>query len=231
MDEIERLNRINKVKIHSIYSKEFASYGRVLKGYDWSELIEYMKEKTVVPEERNTYVPSVEEMENKSVSKKVELEVYGGLPIEVGYCNGNTHSYNGFEYHKCSEINVAVTPFLLSLGNVWDIKNNTYETDRAEVFYIPEGSAIEIYGSTLHLAPHEVSKEGFKAVVILPKGTNTPFSEEEKATLKKDLLPGAEKELLFMRNKWIMAHPNWKPLISQGVYAGVCGENIETHFE
>lgn len=246
MDELERLNMINKVKIHSVFSDEFKSYGRVLRGYDWSEMTDYMRNRTEVPAVRNVYVASVDQLEDMEISKRIAREVYGAMPVQVGYCNGNTHSYNGFEYHKCSEVNLAVTPMLLSLGHVWDMDENTYDTKKAEVFYIPEGTAIEIYGTTLHLAPHRLAESGFKAVVILPLGTNTPLDEEDRSLLAKsngdveasdfEIRDGGssanrETEILFMTNKWIVCHPSWEPLVSQGVKPGVIGENIETCFE
>ena len=50
---------------------------------------------------------------------------YGGMDIQVGYCNGRNTTYNGFEYHKGSEINIAVTDFMLVLGHTWEIRDNT----------------------------------------------------------------------------------------------------------
>ncbi len=65
------------------------------------------------------------------------------MPIEVGYCNGRNTTWNGFEYHKGSEINVAVTDFMLILGHVWQIENNTYRFENAKVFFVPQGTAVE----------------------------------------------------------------------------------------
>ena len=148
---------------------------------------------------------------------------YGDMPIEVGYCNGRNTTWNGFEYHKGSEINVAVTDFMLILGHVWQIENNTYRFENAKVFFVPQGTAVEMYQTTLHLSPCRVCDAGFKGIVILPRGTNTPL---------EDKTPGDDPEsrLLLQRNKWVIAHPEREPLIKQGAYPGLLGENRELHY-
>ncbi len=55
----------------------FRRYGKVLEGYDFTELLKEMKH-TPVPEDV-TYVPSVEEMEALPVAKELQNKGYGGL--------------------------------------------------------------------------------------------------------------------------------------------------------
>ena len=81
-------------------------------------------------------------MEALAVSAEVQKKFYGDMPIEVGYCNGRNTTWNGFEYHKGSEINVAVTDFMLILGHVWQIEDNTYRFENAKVFFVPKGTAV-----------------------------------------------------------------------------------------
>ena len=219
---LARLNKVNDVKIYSVNDEKFRPYGRVLTGYDFSELIAYMEANTDIPENGNVYVPSVEEMEKLSIKAEVESVMYGEMPVQIGYCNGRNTTYNGFEYHKGSEINVAVTDFMLCLGHVWDINDNTYDIKDVQVFFVPKGTAIEMYQTTLHLSPCRVTDEGFKGVVILPKGTNTPLEKLEP----KD----KEGRLLLQRNKWVIAHPEREPLVKQGAVAGVIGPNKELHY-
>ena len=173
MELLERLNQVNDVPVTSVYDPAFAPFGRVVTGYDFSGLIGYMENCTEIPENGNIYKPSIPEMEALPVMEQVKNGLYGGMDIEIGYCNGRNTTYNGFEYHKGSEINVAVTDFMLVLGHVWEIKDNTYRVEDARVFFVPRGTAIEMYQTTLHLSPCRVCDEGFKGVVILPRGTNT----------------------------------------------------------
>ncbi len=221
---LERLNRVNDVPVYAVTDPFFQSYGRVISNYDFSSLIAYMEEHTDIPAEGNIYVASVPEMEAFPEVEQIQKFLFGDMPIQVGYCNGRNSTYNGFEYHKGSEINVAVTDFMLILGHVWEItKENTYHVEDAKVFFVPKGTAIEMYQTTLHLSPAKVTAQGFKGIVILPRGTNTPLEEKTKSTT-------GEERLLLQRNKWVIAHPEREPLIKQGAFPGLLGENKELYF-
>ena len=215
---IERLNQVNDVKVLPVTAPEFAPYGRIVTGYDFSGLIKYMENEPPIPENGNVYLASVPEMEADPVKAHMENVLYGGMPIQIGYCNGRNTTYNGFEYHKGSEINIAVTDFMLVLGHTWLIKDNTYRVEDAQVFFVEKGTAIEMYQTTLHLSPCRTCDEGFKDIVVLPKGTNTPWPHGED-------LPEDEAKLLLQRNKWVIAHPEREPLIRQGAFPGLLGEN------
>ena len=41
-NRLEHLNQVNDVPVHSVLDPEFASYGRVVTGYDFSEMIAYI---------------------------------------------------------------------------------------------------------------------------------------------------------------------------------------------
>ena len=43
------------------------------------------------------------------------------MPIQIGYCNGNNNKLNGLEYHRDSEINIAVTDMVLMIGMEQDL--------------------------------------------------------------------------------------------------------------
>lgn len=79
-------------------------YGNIVSGFDFSPWIDYMKNETETPEEGNIYIPSVKEMENQPLFEKIQNTLYGGMPIQVGYCNGSNSTYNGFEYHTEKQI-------------------------------------------------------------------------------------------------------------------------------
>lgn len=220
---LERLNLVNDVKVYSVRDEFFASYGKVIDA-DFSELTSWLNKNTAIPESGNIYVPSASAMEQMPIASQIiKNELYGGMDIQIGYCNGRNTTYNGFEYHKGSEINVAATDFMLVLGHIWEIKDNTYKVEDARVFFVEEGTAIEMYQTTLHLSPCRTTDSGFRDVVVLPKGTNTPLAE-------KPSNPKGEARLLLQKNKWVIAHPNREPLIKQGAFAGLIGENKELHY-
>ena len=220
---LDHLNRVNDVRVYSVFEEAFKTYGKVVGGFDFSKAVDYMLSKTDIPKENNIYLPSDEELEKFEVFESVKNVFYGEMPIQVGYCNGKNSTYNGFEYHKGSEINIAVTDFMLVLGHIWQIENNQFYVGNEKVFYVPEGTAIELYQTTLHLSPCKCSDAGFKNIVILPKGTNTPLERKEKSD-------NSESELLLQKNKWVIAHKDREPLIKQGAYAGLIGENKELKY-
>lgn len=220
---LERLNKVNDVRIYSVFDDDFKTYGRVHKGYDFHFLTEYIKNHTEIPPEGNIYVPSCREMEDTDDCRLIRQNIFGGMPIEIGYCNGRNSTYNGFEYHKCSELNIAVTDFMLVLGDIRQIVNNQFFVGGEKVFYVPKGTVLEMYQTTLHLSPCRVCDEGFKDIVVLLKGTNTPLSE--KVNLVTD-----EDALLLQTNKWVIAHKEREPLVRQGAHIGLIGENKELKY-
>lgn len=220
---LEHLNEVNDVNVYSVYDDTFKPYGRIVKGYDFTKIIDYMEQHTAIPENGNVYFPSIEAMECTAVFEKVQNTLYGGMPVQFGYCNGRNTTYNGFEYHKGSEINIAVSDFMLVLGHTWQIEDNCFYVGNEKVFFVPKGTAIEMYQTTLHLSPCRVCDEGFKDIVILPRGTNTPLDQKEKNG-------DAESTLLLQRNKWVIAHKDREPLVKQGAFTGLIGENKELKY-
>lgn len=220
---LNHLNHVNDVRVYSVFDDAFKTYGKVVDGFDFSEPVAYMLDKTDIPEENNIYIPSDEELEKFTVFKSVQNVIYGSMPIQAGYCNGKNSAYNGFEYHKGSEINIAVTDFMLVLGHIWQIENNCFYVGNEKVFYVPKETGVEFYQTTLHLSPCKCSDEGFKNIVVLPKGTNIPLDEKEKSN-------NTESKLLLQKNKWVIAHKDREPLIKQGAFAGLIGENKELKY-
>lgn len=220
---LKKLNEVNDVKIYSVLDDEFSPYGRVLSDFDFSSLIRISKEYTEIPQSGNFYTPSFNMFENDPVFSKVQREIYGEMPIQIGYCNGKNTTYNGFEYHKGSEINVAVTDFMLVLGHVWQMKDNRFFVGDEKVFFVKAGTAIEMYQSTLHLSPCRVCDDGYKNIVILPRGTNTPLDEKSTGAV-------GEERLLLMKNKWVISHKDREPLMKQGAFPGLIGENKELRY-
>ena len=202
------------MKIQKVTDPAFRKYGQVLDGYDFTGLIKEMKH-TPVPEDV-IYVPSVEELEALDVMKDLQNKGYGGLPIQIGYCNGHNKKLNAVEYHRNSEINVAVTDLVLLIGHQQDIEpDHTYDTSKIEAFLVPAGTGIEVYATTLHYAPCHVNEGGFQCVVVLPKGTNTDLTFPTEKT--------GEDSLMTAKNKWLIAHEDAK---IAGAFNGLKGENI-----
>mgnify|MGYP001054686101 CR=1 FL=1 len=205
------------MKIQKITDEAFKKYGKVLAQYDCAELIREM-EHTPLPEDV-IYVPSVEELEVLSVARDFQNSMYGGLPIQIGYCNGHNHTLNALEYHRDSEINIAVTDMVLLLAKEEEIEDDhTLDTSEVKAFFVPAGTMIEVYATTLHYAPCQTSAKGFRCVVVLPKGTNGELSHRPENK-------SGEEKLLAAVNKWLIGHEEGG--LPEGSFIGLKGENIE----
>ena len=203
------------MKIYSVTDERFKTYGRVVTGIDFSELCKAMEE-TPCPEDV-IYVPGDQKLEALPVMKELTDKTYGELQVQIGYCNGHNCMLNAFEYHRSSEVNVAVTDIILLLGAEQDIEPDfTYDTSKVEAFLVPAGIGIEVYGTTLHYAPCGVDGNGFKAVVVLPKGTNTDLMTCHTKSF--------DDKLLTAKNKWLIAH---EEAGIEGAVCGLKGENID----
>ena len=203
------------MEIKLITEENFNRYGKILKGYDFTELLTVM-EKMPMPADDVVYVPSVEALESCKVKTDLENQMYGGLPIQIGYCNGNNKKLNAVEYHRSSEVDISVNGVILLLGKQEDIKADfTYDTANIEAFYVPAGVAVELYATTLHYAPCNAGEGGFKVVIVLPKDTNLPLDEKHA---------GYEDALITAKNKWLIGHAEGG--LPAGTHIGLIGENI-----
>ncbi len=215
---LENLKKLNKdIKLFDVNSPEFATFGRVIKGLDVKEIMNEA-EKIEMIEDGSKYLASVDAFEKLEIKDTITNEYFGTLPAQIGYCWGHSNFLNATEWHKGSEINIAITPLVLILGHVWDIENGKIDSSKFTAFYLPRGTVVEVYETSLHFCPCEVEKGGFGCVVGLPKGTNT------------DLETVTENKMLFRKNKWIICHVDNKALIDRGVLPGITGINYEIKY-
>ena len=201
------------MEIKKITDPAFRKYGRILTGYDFSALLEEMKN-TPCPDDV-IYVPSQPELEALPIYKELSVKAYGEMPIQIGYCNGHNKKLNAFEYHRDSELNIAQTDAVLILGLRADVTDEmTYDTSKAEAFLLPAGMGVEVFASTLHYAPANPGSDGFRVVIVLPRGTNTDLEEKHE---------GGEDANLTAKNKWLIGHPEGG--LDEGSPLGLIGEN------
>ena len=186
------------MKILSVLDESFRPYGKVLEGYDTAELIRAM-EAIPLPESGTAYRPGIESLEACAVFGEMRDGAYGGMPIQLGMCWGHNTSLNCLEYHRDSELNVGTEDFILLLAKREDLEDGVLDTDKVVAYLCPAGTLIEVYATTLHYAPCSAKKgEGFKVIVVLPKGTN--LAKPEFA------VKNAEDELMTAANTWLLAH-------------------------
>lgn len=201
----------------SVNDAEFKQYGRVL-DVDTADFVQTMLAKDTI-KEGVVYEPSDEALEKLPLFKQMKDEVFGGMDVEFGFCSGRNEKLNAVEYHRSSEIDIAATDLVLMLGRQQDIdySSNTYETKNIELFFVPKGTAVELYATTLHYAPCRENNEEFRCGVVLPKGTNLP--------LQVKLESKGENQLLFAVNKWLIGHSE-SGVDKDGGFIGLVGENI-----
>ena len=216
---LEKLKKLNpNIEFFNVNDKEFKTFGRVLENLDTNEIIEVAK-KIENPESGSSYKATVEEFECLEIANEIENKIYGSLPTQIGYCWGHSSFLNATEWHTSSELNIAVTDLVLILCHIWDIENGKIDSSKFKAFYVPQGTAIEVYATSGHFCPCEVDENGFGCVVGLPTGTNT------------DLTIKDHDPLLFRKNKWIISHEKNEGLINRGVVAGISGENFEIKYK
>lgn len=201
--------------VRKVTDPAFKAYGRIITGYDFSGLLKAM-EQTPLPEDV-IYIPSLPEMEALPAAKELENGIYGQMPIQIGCCNGHNKKLNAVEYHRDSEVDIAVDDLILILGKQQDIEeDHTYDTSRMEAFLVQAGTAVEVYATTLHYAPCHVKDEGFRCVIVLPRDTNLDMEPVE--------VKDPEDRLLFARNKWLIGHAQGG--LPEGAFIGLKGENL-----
>ena len=186
------------MKILPVSDPSFQNYGQVMTGYDLKELLETLDKVTPCPDGVE-YVPEQAELQALAIEKDLRNNAYGGMPIQIGWCNGHNTKMNCLEYHRDSELNVGTEDFILLLAKREDLVDGILDTDKVVAYLCPAGTMVEVYATTLHYAPCSAKKgQGFKVIVVLPKGTNLAKPE---FTVKN-----AEDELMTAANKWLLAH-------------------------
>ena len=208
------------MKLYSVKDSEFRPYGRVIGGYDFSELLSRLKTATPCPENGTVYVASDQKLESLNAAQILGANIFGRMPIEIGYCNGHNTKLNALEYHRDSEVNIAADDVILLLAKKEEVSDDySLDTSKVKAFLVPAGTAVEIYATSLHYAPCHVKNNGFRVAVVLPKGTN------EALSTKTEIL-SPEDKLLTHVNKWLIAHPEGG--CSEGSFIGLTGKNIDT---
>lgn len=130
--------------IHSVFDAAFAPYGKVLGGYDTAALTDTLKSVTPVPDGVD-YVPSQPELEQLPIAGQFASNAYGGMPIQLGWCNGHNTRLNCLEYHRDSELNIGVQDFILLVAKEDDIVDGRLDTAKVKAFRAPAGAVVEVY--------------------------------------------------------------------------------------
>ena len=90
------------MKVYSVYDAEFKDYGQVVQNYETAELMEGLA-KTTMPETGTGYVPEDPILQELPAMVEVSERCFGGMPVQLGWCNGHNTKLNCLEYHRDSD--------------------------------------------------------------------------------------------------------------------------------
>lgn len=212
------------MNIKSINDESYQKYGEVLQGYDVTQLLAKLEAATDKPAKGTIYTPGDAALEALPIAAKLQSNAFGGMPVQIGYCNGDNSRLNCLEWHRGSEVNIPANDIVLLLAPRQAVKHGKLDTALVEAFYVPRGTVSLIYETTLHYAPcnavkdGKVSDEGFRVAVVLPRGTNT-----EKPDIE---VMDEEDKFLWAANKWLIAHADSSEA-KAGAFVGLQGVNID----
>ena len=203
--------------IYSVYDEAFRPYGRVVEGYPTEGILSALSQTPVT--DSVVYAPRVQSLHDAKDAETVGEALFGGMPFQLGFCNGHNTKLNCLEFHRDSEFNLGVEDFILLIAKQDEIIDGKLDTSKVKAFKAPAGVLVEVYATTLHYAPcHVDAAKGFHVLVALPAGTNTDYRPVNKAN--------ALDEMIWARNKWLLAHPD-SAEAKQGAVVALTGENID----
>lgn len=207
------------MKIYSVYDPKFKSYRQIVDGLA-DTIQEILPVLQAAPQGAGVeYVPEYEPLQKLPATVEISKHCYGGMPVELGWCNGHNTKLNCLEYHRDSEFNLGTEDFVLLLARQEEIEDGILDTEKVRAFRVPAGVLVEVYATTLHYAPcHLDEGKGFRVMVALPMGNNT-----EKPVMKAQT---AEDRRLWAKNKWLLAHPESNEA-KTGAHIGLTGKNID----
>ena len=200
------------MKIYSVHDKEFLIYGEAI-DCPFFDVFEKGAKDIALPETGCSYKASVSAFETAETIAYYRA-YFGDMDVQIGYCWGRNDTLNALEWHKSSEVHCALEDMILLLGDMREMQDGMFDTKNIKAFLVKKGESVEIYQTTLHFCPSMPNGKVFKNVVILPRGTNTPLTQEHR-----------DKKLVA-RNKWLVCHGESKKHVEMGRVVGVTGKNI-----
>ena len=93
MNSLQLLQHANpNLKLYDVRDAAFAPYGRVLSV--GNKALFAAIRRTEIPAEGNRYVASDPSLEELDAIHAIARTVYGGMPVQAGFCNGRGFTLN-----------------------------------------------------------------------------------------------------------------------------------------
>ena len=205
------------MQILSVFDEAFRPYGRVVEGYPVEGILKALAETPCT--DAVVYEPRIEALHQAENAEEIGTALFGGMPFQLGFCNGVNTKLNCLEWHRDSEFNLGTEDFILLIAKQEEIVDGKLDTAKVKAFKAPAGVLVECYATTLHYAPCSAKLgQGFRVLIGLPANTNTDYRPGGGANVMD--------AMLWARNKWLIAHPESSEA-GQGAYVGLVGENID----
>lgn len=218
LKEFQALNP--EYKILTLDDPSFNEFGVVYHQYDADfASIETEMDKVQMPSVGMQYVGSNKGLEAIPAIQAMSNDIFAGMPTQAGQTIGHANSFSAIEFHQCSELNVMMDDVIMVLGRRQNLeKTGSFNPNtEGKIYYMPKGTVVEIYNDTLHYAPIEVTKAGFKVIVILITGTNDELPDNFVTTNKR----------VVKKGKFQVVHESRTDKIAAGAVVGVTGKLIE----
>ena len=205
------------MQILSVFDEAFRPYGRVVEGYPVEGILKALAETPCT--DAVVYEPRIEALHQAENAEEIGTALYGGMPFQLGFCNGVNTKLNCLEWHRDSEFNLGTEDFILLIAKQEEIVDGKLDTAKVKAFKAPAGVLVECYATTLHYAPCSAKLgQGFRVLIGLPLNTNTDYRPGGGANV--------QDKQLWARNKWLLAHPESSEA-AQGAVVALTGENID----
>jgi hypothetical protein len=222
MDTLQTLRAQNpRLPFYSVYDPEFRCFGRVV-DFDASALIAQCEKAAAMPDKGCLYVTDLPQLEALPDFERVKSELRGESDCQLGCCWGFNTMLGCLEYHRSSEHNIAVSDMAVLLAAQQDLEELDLPAGKIVGFFVPKGTTVELYATTLHYAPCQTNSAGFRDIIVLPRGTNQPLECKRPNS--------CDGRLLWARDKWLVAHPDSTADVDAGAYPGLHGENFDVKY-
>ena len=209
------------MKIYSVNDPEFKPYGRVVTGLEAAKAEILQALATTPLPEATDYVAEEPVLQKLPAMVEVSKHLFGGMPVQLGWCNGHNTQLNCLEYHRASEFNLGARDFILLVAHRWEIEDGKLDTACVKAFRVPAGTVVEVFNTTLHYTPCMVDDGGFQVMVALPAGTNGPRPEAAA-----DMPAAGDSYCYWKADKWVLCHAD-SPKAAEGGYVGLVGKNLD----
>ena len=209
------------MKIYSVNDPEFKPYGRVVTGLEAAKAEILQALATTPLPEATDYVAEEPVLQELPAMVDVSEHLFGGMPVQLGWCNGRNTKLNCLEYHRAREFNLGARDFILLVAHRWEIEDGKLDTACVKAFRVPAGTLVEVFNTTLHYTPCMVDDGGFQVMVALPAGTNGPRPE-----VAADMPTAGDSYCYWKADKWVLCHAD-SPKAAEGGYVGLIGKNLD----